>query len=186
MTPETYLLILIYATWIFIYRIKYHNIEHILFGFGCGALMLVLYRCTLNYIISFNSLFLLVYNFRISIEEILKIIPVLIFSRFYVLDKKEFIFFAMFTASGFSFAETLVKYMDVFNAVFLRGILTNLGHMFYTYILAYGICQYRTTKNPAYGALFPVSYFFHSMYNFLSDDIYDVYLDVIKYLTSML
>jgi RsiW-degrading membrane proteinase PrsW (M82 family) len=108
------------------------------------------------------------------IEEVAKIIPFLLFHRFFKSHLREpidYIAFVAISALGFSAAENVLYFYRYGSGLIdTRSILCSVGHMFFTCIFAYGFVLLRFNpkyKNPflLLGTLLLAS-FAHGLYDF--------------------
>ncbi len=87
-----------------------------------------------------------------AIEELVKIVPLLLLLKYtkYINESYDYIFYASLSALGFAFLENLL-YFDQYqlHIISSRALLTSVGHMFMTSIIAYSFVlnKYRYKKN---------------------------------------
>lgn len=163
-----YSIIAIFIAWIWVdyYRlIDIYNKESLkyfilTFALGCASVLIVW---------GINSFFLDNYSFHLNgdffndfmycflniglVEEFSKTIPFLIvflFFRSQINEPVDFIVFISISALGFSAAEN-VLYFHQYGPSIINGraILSTVGHMFDTSLIAYGIIRMQFGKNPS-------------------------------------
>ena len=107
-----------------------------------------------------------------SIEELVKILPVLILLRGKSLTEPyDYILFGCVSALGFSFSENLLYYKEGFlNSIDSRTLTSVVAHMFFTSVIAYSLVLNRY-KNGSYKAFRGLGFFLlasvsHGFYNF--------------------
>lgn len=164
------LLFFIYASWLIFFGLLYKKYNRILIGFIIGFFIILLYW-NIQYIIKdYNFLlFLSLVGWSELVEEILKIIPVVILNQNYYNTNRDLHFFASFVATGFSLGETYLKYLDKiadYDYIIFRGLLSNTSHIVFTIISVYGLIKYREKKNMTYFIFFLcLSFLTHYYYN---------------------
>lgn len=87
-----------------------------------------------------------------AIEEFVKIIPLFLLLKYtdYVNESYDYIFYASLSALGFAFLENLLYFNQYqLHIISSRALLTSVGHMFMTSIIAYGLIlnKYRYKSN---------------------------------------
>lgn len=126
-----------------------------------------------------------------AVEEIIKIIPLIILLTFTKIAKEpyDYIVYASVSALGFAFMENLLYFnTDSINIIHGRALISVIGHMFYSSVIAYGLilAKYRRNMHPVFAficfyALASVS---HGLYNWLLQFGYS-YLFVLYYLVIL-
>jgi len=158
----TYIVIalLISWTWIDYYRMidiyEQEDIRHVLSVFVLGALSVYIVIGIDDWILSpmhittngtfFNDFFYCVFGIG-AVEELAKLIPFLLFYRYFkkeVNEPLDFLFYGSVSALGFAAFEN-VLYFDSHGPgiIDMRAILSPLTHMFNTALITYGIARYR-------------------------------------------
>lgn len=109
-----------------------------------------------------------------AVEEIVKIIPlfiILLFTK--AIDEPfDFIFYASLSALGFAFIENILYFKhSAINIIHGRALLSVVGHMFNTSVIAYGLilAKYKWKRNmfPAFLLFFVLASLAHGIYNYL-------------------
>ncbi|MBN2682010.1 MAG: PrsW family intramembrane metalloprotease, partial [Bacteroidales bacterium] len=123
-----------------------------------------------------------------AVEEIIKIFPLLILLIFSksVSQPFHYILIASVSALGFAFVENLLYFnTDSINIIHGRALISVLGHMFYSSVIAYGLilAKFRGKINSviAFFIFYILASISHGLYNWLLDFGYS-YLFVLYYL----
>ena len=107
------------------------------------------------------------------IEELVKIIPVIIIYYFTneIDEPIDFIYYACLSALGFATIENLIYFQDIDGSIVIARALTSaVGHMVDSSIVVYGfiLVQYKKPQNPALTILkyYLIGSFVHALYDY--------------------
>ncbi|HBS87928.1 MAG: hypothetical protein A2W91_10575 [Bacteroidetes bacterium GWF2_38_335] len=159
------------------------KIRHILIVFFMGAFFSFFcdYMSTFfNYYVHFNRngepVNDLMYSIIVTggVEETVKILPLVIFILFtkIVDEPYDYIFYASVSALGFSFIENMIYFhTDSVDIIHGRALISVVGHMFFSSIIAYGLVlakyKFKTHPLPLFFVFFIFAAISHGLYNFL-------------------
>ena len=106
------------------------------------------------------------YNIIILLEEIVKIIPCVLYIKKYNFNLRDSIGFGSLVALGFSFIEN-ISYLSTIEGALFRGTISSLSHIIFTIISVYGVWISIRYKKQNWVLYLFLSFFLHWVYNFI-------------------